>query len=104
MDVFLQHLGTNRCPTHTDKTVFSFDHMFDEDSSTLSVYDEMVRPIVWGVSNGKHGSVFCYGQTGSGKTFTMQGNDLAVRQVDGVLQLAAKDTSSGSTNSRGIRR
>lgn len=84
----LEQTGVRRTP---DKTVFSFDHMFDEDSSTQSVYDEMVRPIVWGVSNGIHGTVFCYGQTGSGKTFTMQGNDLAVRQVDGLLQLAAKD-------------
>ena len=73
------------------KSLFSFDHMFGEDSSTLQIYDAIVRPIVWGVTNGKHGTVFCYGQTGSGKTFTMQGNDVRVREDDGVLQLAAKD-------------
>ncbi|KAI2513376.1 hypothetical protein MHU86_850 [Fragilaria crotonensis] len=55
------------------KSAFSFDHMFGEDSTTEAIYDEMVRPIVWGITNGKHGTVFCYGQTGSGKTFTMQG-------------------------------
>jgi centromeric protein E len=73
------------------KSAFSFDHMFCEESTTEAVYDEMVRPIVWGITNGKHGTVFCYGQTGSGKTFTMQGNDLDVREEDGLLQLAVKD-------------
>ncbi|KAI2501902.1 Microtubule binding [Fragilaria crotonensis] len=65
--------------------------MFGEDSTTEAIYDEMVRPIVWGITNGKHGTVFCYGQTGSGKTFTMQGNDLDVHEEDGLLQLAVKD-------------
>lgn len=84
----IQQTGVRRVD---GKSVFSFDHMFDEDSTTESIYDEMVRPIVWGVTKGKHGTVFCYGQTGSGKTYTMQGNDLAVGQVDGLLQLAVKD-------------
>jgi centromeric protein E len=73
------------------KSYFSFDHIFREDSSTDSVYMSVVRPVVQGLTNGKHGTVFCYGQTGSGKTHTMQGNDEDVYESDGILQLSVKD-------------
>jgi centromeric protein E len=74
------------------KSLFTFDYVFDEDSSTVQVYDATVRPIVWEITRGKHGTVLCYGQTGSGKTFTMQGtSQTKVRFEGGILQLAAKD-------------
>lgn len=82
------------------KSQFSFDHIFGEDASTSEIYDEMVRPIVWGITEGKHGTAFCYGQTGSGKTHTMQGNDDRVRSHDGVVQLAVKDLFRWNTISK----
>jgi centromeric protein E len=82
------------------KTLFSLDHTFGGDSSTREIYDEIVRPIVWATTEGKHGTVFCYGQTGSGKTYTMQGDDTRVRVKDGVLQLALKDIFRWNTISQ----
>jgi len=53
--------------------VFSFDHVFGQDSKQLDIYNLISRPIVDAVVEGYNGTVFAYGQTGTGKTFTMEG-------------------------------
>lgn len=53
-------------------TFFTYDRIFDEDSSTEAVYDGTAKEIVHSVSRGINGTIFAYGQTSSGKTFTMQ--------------------------------
>lgn len=53
-------------------TFFTYDRIFDEDSSTKAVYDGAAKEIVQSVSQGMNGTIFAYGQTSSGKTFTMQ--------------------------------
>ena len=97
------------------KSVFSFDHVFDEHISTVDLYHAVVRPITKGVFYGQHGTVFAYGQTGSGKTFTMQGennnnnNDGDENNKSaGVIALAARDLferldESGQQNDYKVR-
>ncbi|XP_043280889.1 kinesin-like protein KIF3A isoform X2 [Venturia canescens] len=53
--------------------VFSFDAVFDIDSTQVDIYNETARPIVDKVLQGYNGTIFAYGQTGTGKTFTMSG-------------------------------
>lgn len=53
--------------------MFTYDAVYDENSTQQSVYDETVRPLVASVLEGYNGCVFAYGQTGTGKTFTMEG-------------------------------
>jgi hypothetical protein len=48
------------------RTMFHFDHVFDEDSQTPLLYKSIARPMVKTVLNGKHATIFAYGQTGSG--------------------------------------
>jgi hypothetical protein len=55
------------------RTVFSFDSVFGEQSSTLEVYHGLTKPLLEAVLRGQHATIFAYGQTGSGKTFTMHG-------------------------------
>ncbi|CEF63819.2 Kinesin-like protein at 64D [Strongyloides ratti] len=59
-------------PEETSKT-FTFDEIFDVDSSQITVYNTVARPIVENVLKGYNGTIFAYGQTGTGKTYTMTG-------------------------------
>lgn len=52
---------------------FTFDNVFDWNSSQTAVYNETAKPIVDSVLEGYNGTVFAYGQTGTGKTHTMDG-------------------------------
>ncbi|XP_051166326.1 kinesin-II 85 kDa subunit [Leptopilina boulardi] len=53
--------------------VFSFDAVFDTNTSQVDIYNETARPIVDKVLQGYNGTIFAYGQTGTGKTYTMSG-------------------------------
>ena len=74
------------------RSVFSFDHVFSESSTTQQLYDALVQPVVSRVTLGQNGTILCYGQTSSGKTYTMQGK--ATRMDDGIIQRAASDLFS----------
>ena len=52
---------------------FTFDNVFDWNSTQTAVYNETAKPIVDSVLEGYNGTVFAYGQTGTGKTHTMDG-------------------------------
>ncbi|XP_011504873.1 PREDICTED: kinesin-like protein KIF3B [Ceratosolen solmsi marchali] len=54
--------------------VFSFDSVYDWNSSQQDIYEETVRPLVSSVLDGFNGTIFAYGQTGTGKTYTMEGS------------------------------
>ncbi|KAJ8952702.1 hypothetical protein NQ318_021019 [Aromia moschata] len=53
--------------------MFTYDAVYDENSTQQNLYDETVRPLVASVLEGYNGCVFAYGQTGTGKTYTMEG-------------------------------
>ena len=52
---------------------FTFDEVFDVDSSQEDVYNLTAKPAVRSVLEGYNSTIFAYGQTGTGKTFTMEG-------------------------------
>lgn len=62
----------NPNPAEEPKT-FTFDNVFDWNSSQDSVYTDTAFPIVDSVLEGYNGTIFAYGQTGTGKTHTMEG-------------------------------
>ena len=53
---------------------FTFDHVYDWDSTQEQVYQELGIPIVEKALSGYNGTIFAYGQTGSGKTWSMLGD------------------------------
>lgn len=55
---------------------FTFDAVYDSDSTQEDLYEESVQPVVNAVLAGFNGTIFAYGQTGTGKTFTMEGDQL----------------------------
>lgn len=52
---------------------FSYDVVFDKDSTQLDVYEETTLDAVDAVLMGCNATVMTYGQTGSGKTYTVLG-------------------------------
>ncbi|KAF9807368.1 hypothetical protein SFRURICE_008917 [Spodoptera frugiperda] len=63
---------------------YTFDRVYDQDTKTSDVYDEIAKPIVQAATAGFNGTIFAYGQTSSGKTFTMTGTD----DSPGIIPLA----------------
>lgn len=68
-----------------NKNEFTFDRVFDINTSQIEVYNHAAKPIIESVMDGFNGTVFAYGQTGSGKTFTMQGPDIEDLEVQGIV-------------------
>ena len=64
---------------------YSYDHIFDEDSSSSSIFERTTRPLINFVVQGYAATVFAYGATGSGKTHTMLGS---AASGPGVMVLA----------------
>eukprot|EP00882_Tetradesmus_deserticola_P026678 GHRQ01029455.1.p2 GENE.GHRQ01029455.1~~GHRQ01029455.1.p2 ORF type:complete len:138 (+),score=39.98 GHRQ01029455.1:153-566(+) len=52
---------------------FTFDHVYDQDSSQQEVYNQSARPLVLSTLQGYNAAIIAYGQTGTGKTYTMEG-------------------------------
>lgn len=56
-----------------DRKTFTFDAVFDQNSTQKLIYSKVGEPVVSSILQGYNGTIFAYGQTGTGKTFTMIG-------------------------------
>ncbi|KAE8743646.1 hypothetical protein FOCC_FOCC010790 [Frankliniella occidentalis] len=72
-----------QAPAEEPPKVFTFDTVFDTDSTQLDVYNRVAAPIVNKTLAGYNGTILVYGQTGTGKTYTMEGlhSDPALRGI-----------------------
>ena len=52
---------------------YTFDDVFDINTTQEEVYNCTAKPAVYSVLEGYNSTIFAYGQTGTGKTFTMEG-------------------------------
>lgn len=69
------------------RKVFTFDGVYDADSTNEEIYGDFVGPLVESVLEGYNGCVFAYGQTSCGKTFSMQGLQ-SVNMQRGIINRA----------------
>uniref|UniRef100_A0A1A8S180 Kinesin-like protein n=4 Tax=Nothobranchius TaxID=28779 RepID=A0A1A8S180_9TELE len=53
---------------------FVFDHVFDENSTQVDIFESTTKGVLDSVMNGFNCTVFAYGATGAGKTHTMLGS------------------------------
>jgi len=67
------------------KAAFSFDRVFNMDTTQQEVYDYAAKPVVEDLLKGYNGTIFAYGQTSSGKTHTMEGPDIDDKENKGVI-------------------
>ncbi|XP_046978537.1 centromere-associated protein E-like isoform X1 [Vanessa cardui] len=63
---------------------YTFDKVYDKDTKTCDVYNDIAKPIVEAATAGFNGTIFAYGQTSSGKTYTMAGTN----EAPGIIPLA----------------
>ncbi|KEP63427.1 UNVERIFIED_CONTAM: kinesin, putative [Hammondia hammondi] len=65
---------------------FTFDCVFDENSSQQAIFERIGRPLVLSVCSGFNATLVAYGQSSSGKTYTVIGD----RENDDVLHYGNK--------------
>lgn len=85
-------------PRKNGKTHFTFDRVFDENTTTEEVYEHSCRDLVKDFVSGVSGSVILYGQTGTGKTYTMQGTGKlrdGQAGTEGIIHMAIRDLFKG---------
>ncbi|CAH2091737.1 unnamed protein product [Euphydryas editha] len=63
---------------------YTFDKVYNKDTNTCDVYNDIAKPIVEAATAGFNGTIFAYGQTSSGKTYTMTGT----KNAPGIIPLA----------------
>ncbi|CAD5219724.1 unnamed protein product [Bursaphelenchus okinawaensis] len=84
---------------------FTYDFVFDRNSTQESVYNACIKDLVEGVFKGYNATILAYGQTGSGKTHTMgTAFDAAASSptsdLAGVIPRAAQQLFDGMENRR----
>ena len=74
---------------------YVFDDVYDENDSTISVYNQALKPALENVVNGFNSTIFAYGMTGAGKTFTMFGDIYnstgGLNEHPGIITLIVND-------------
>lgn len=66
-------VGSQGSRNHAVSMFYTFNSIFDEQSTQKSVFDKLALPMVHDLILGKNGLLFAYGVTCSGKTHTMIG-------------------------------
>ena len=67
--------GTKKDQKKEIVKTFTFDQVYDENSTQREIYENTAKPIVQSSLDGYNGTIFAYGQTGTGKSHTMEGKD-----------------------------
>ena len=61
--------------TDAAKTEFTFDRIFNEQTTQNELYESVAQPILHDFLQGFNCTIIAYGQTGAGKTHTLSGNN-----------------------------
>ncbi|KAL4882408.1 P-loop containing nucleoside triphosphate hydrolase protein [Aspergillus karnatakaensis] len=61
-------------PNALSNKTYTFDKVFSPGADQVTVYEDVVLPIVTEMLAGYNCTIFAYGQTGTGKTYTMSGD------------------------------
>lgn len=82
---------------------FTFDHVYDQDSTQNEVYDQTAKPLVLSTLQGYNAAIIAYGQTGTGKTYTMEGElegplrGIIPRSVEDIFAAIENDPEPSAT-------
>ena len=93
-------------PNHFLPHPYTFDHIFDMDSTQEEVYHISAVPAVKSLVDGYNSTIFAYGQTGTGKTYTMEGfiydylspkKGLIPRAIEDIFKYIENNSNSDTT-------
>ena len=85
---------------------YTFDHIFDMESTQEDVYKIAAVPAVESLMSGYNSTIFAYGQTGTGKTYTMEGfsydylspkKGLIPRAIENIFKYIENNSNSDTT-------
>jgi kinesin family protein 3/17 len=85
---------------------FTFDHVYDMNSTQENVYENTAKQAVWSVLEGYNATILAYGQTGTGKTYTMEGfkysagdpqRGIVPRSMEEIFRFIQMQSSQNST-------
>jgi kinesin family protein 3/17 len=85
---------------------FTFDYVYDQDSTQTEVYDLTAKPAVLSVLEGYNATLLAYGQTGTGKTYTMEGfkynstdpqRGIVPRSIEDIFKYIESSQNANST-------
>ena len=99
-ELFRQHEFIQN-PSMFQQHRFTFDYIFDQDSTQLEIYQKAVKPSVQSLFDGYNSTILAYGQTGTGKTYTMEGFTLVpFDDKRGVVPRVIEDIFSYINNTK----
>ena len=93
-------------PSHFLPHPYTFDHIFDMESTQDDVYKTAAVPAVESLISGYNSTIFAYGQTGTGKTYTMEGfsynytspkKGLIPRAIENIFKYIENNSNSDTT-------
>ena len=93
-------------PSHFLPHPYTFDHIFDMDSTQEDVYQIAAVSAVESLEDGYNSTIFAYGQTGTGKTYTMEGfiydylspsKGLIPRAIEDIFKYIENNSNSDTT-------
>jgi kinesin family protein 3/17 len=93
-------------PNHFLPHPYTFDYIFDMDSTQEDVYQISAVPAVESLEDGYNSTIFAYGQTGTGKTYTMEGfiydylspsKGLIPRAIEDIFKYIENNSNSDTT-------
>jgi kinesin family protein 4/21/27 len=93
--------GENQVIVGNDKC-FSFDHVFEQLSSQIEIFNTAVLPLLTHFYKGNNATVLAYGQTGSGKTYTMGSSYISLSQELNDSHSPSKITKNNDSDSLGV--
>ena len=70
--------GGSAAPGRAIEKEFTFDGVFDPESTQKEVYEEVGKPVLKDVLQGYNGSILAYGQTGAGKTHSLLNSGMGI--------------------------
>ena len=87
---------------------FTFDYVFDQDTTQLELYLKAAKPTVLSLLEGYNSTIFAYGQTGTGKTYSMEGftfepldekRGIVPRVIEEIFNYIQKDNKNTNNSS-----
>ncbi|XP_017771637.1 PREDICTED: osmotic avoidance abnormal protein 3 isoform X2 [Nicrophorus vespilloides] len=67
---------------------FTFDSVYNQDSNTEIIYNDICYPLIESVLEGYNSTIFVYGQTGCGKSYSMEGDKSSDPPEKGIISRA----------------
>ncbi|KAK4878464.1 hypothetical protein RN001_010970 [Aquatica leii] len=82
---------------------FTFDSVYDQESYTENIYNDICYPLIESVLEGYNSTIFVYGQTGCGKSFSMEGTKSGNSPEKGIISRAFEHIFEAISVTSGVK-